>query len=363
MKTAWENHLVVALSYDGMGIFEYGCAAEVFALAQPESGPPWYRFTTCSIEPRPLGTVGGLQIRSAHGLDILDKAQTILIPGWRNPDERPPAALLMKLQQAHMRGARICSLCSGAFVLGWAGLFDGKRATTHWRLTAKLQQLFPRVDVRFDDLYVDEGAVLSSAGSSASLDLLLHVITQDQGDEAANAIAKRLLVAPHRIGGQAQFASTKDVPALIRSNREDLLVRLMAEVRRDLRSPHTPASMAARVAVSQRTLQRRFLDRTGLSPGAWLVAERVALARSLLEQPAQSLADLAELTGFNSDESLRRHFRRVLGVSPGQYKRTFQRTVVTPSGMDKEKGRPRATFEATLPPLDEGRRSHPVTAA
>lgn len=313
-------HAVVALNFSGMGIFEYACAAEVFGMARTAAGA-FYRVAACAIEAGPVVTQGGIRLDAPHDLSLLDQADTILIPGWREPDERPPAALLMKLRQAHMRGARICSLCSGAFVLGWAGLLDGKSATTHWRLVDDFRRLFPKVRIEPDALFVDSGQLHTSAGSSAALDLLLHLVEIDLGGVAAQAIARRLLILPHRVGGQAQFAEALPLP---RAPSRDRLAQLMDDVGRAPQLPHTASSLARRAAMSQRTLQRLFVARTGQTPLLWLQGLRVERARQLLTQPGQALSHLGEQVGFSSEESFRRHFRRILGVSPGQYRRAFQ---------------------------------------
>lgn len=313
-------HMVAALNFDGMGIFEYACAAEVFGMARAATGA-CYRFAACAIEAGPVLTQGGIRLDAPYDLSLLDRAGTIVIPGWRDPDEKPPAALLMKLRQAHMRGARICSLCSGAFVLGWAGLLDGKSATTHWRLVGDFRRLFPKVRIEPDALFVDTGQIQTSAGSSAALDLLLHVVEADLGGGPAQAVARRLLILPHRVGGQAQFAEGLPLP---RPASRDRLAQLMDEVGQAPQLPHTASSLARRAAMSQRTLQRLFVARTGQTPWLWLQALRVERARLLLTQPGQTLSHLGEQVGFSSEESFRRHFRRILGVSPGQYRRAFQ---------------------------------------
>lgn len=318
MNNPLKGHLVVAITYNRLGTFEFGCITEIFALHRPEVGENWYRFKACSVEAGPLQAMGGLSFEAPHDLDMLDEADTIVIPGWRDPDESPPTDLLIKLQQAHMRGARICSICSGAFVLAWAGLLDGKSATTHWRLTEKLRRSFPKISVAPQSLYVDEGLILTSAGSAAGLDMMLHLVASDHGGQVANLVAKRLIMPPHRLGGQAQFISSPALP-------DDMgrLARLIDWVRSHLADTHTLDTMADRAAMSRRTLQRQFAETTGLGPYEWLVQERIAAAKQLLESPHTPIELVGERTGFGSAESFRRQFRKVAGVSPGSYRKTF----------------------------------------
>ena len=199
------NHLVVALAYDRLCTFAFGCVTELFALERPELGVDWYRFAVCAAEPGPIRAAGGITIAAPYTLRLLDRADTIVIPGWRHVDELPPEPLLKKIRAAHRRGARLCSICSGVFVLAAAGVLDGKTVTTHWRYAAKLQERYPHLRVQPDALYVDEKQIITSAGSAAGLDMLLHLVRRDHGSAVANRVAQRLVVAPHREGGQAQF--------------------------------------------------------------------------------------------------------------------------------------------------------------
>src|SRR5262245_3820963 len=186
-------HRVVAIVYDGLCTFEFGIVVEAFALPRPELGVPWYRFSVCSVNRRPVGAVGGVTVHPSHGLEALRRADTIVVPGWQERHGGPPAALVAAIRRAHRRGARVVSICSGVFVLAAAGLLDGRRATTHWRYAADLARRFPSVTVEPDVLYIDEGRVLTSAGSAAGIDLCLHIIRRDYGAEIANAVARRLV--------------------------------------------------------------------------------------------------------------------------------------------------------------------------
>lgn len=313
------DHLVVALVYDRLCTFEFGCVTEVFALERPELGVDWYRFAVCAVERGPIRAAGGVTLAAPHTLALLDRAQTIVVPGWRDAAELPPPALLKKLYAAWRRGARLCSICSGVFVLAAAGVLDGKTVTTHWRYAQQLQQRYPQLRVKPDALYVDEGEVMTSAGSAAGLDMLLHLVRRDYGPAVANRVAQRLVVPPHRDGGQAQF-----VPRPMPPDNGGRLAKLMDWMRTNAAQTHTLASLAERAAMSPRTLQRQFREATGQAPVEWLIRERVAIARELLEASGEMpIAQVAQLAGFGSEESLRRHFRRIALTSPAQYRRKF----------------------------------------
>lgn len=316
MKTS--THRVVALVYDRLCTFEFGCTTEFFALDRPELEVPWYRFDVCSLEPGKLRATGGINVVAHKGLKTLDQADTIVIPGWRSPDELPPRGLLRKIRDAYDRGARLCSICSGAFVLAAAGILDGKRATTHWRYVEKLAATYPAVDVEPQALYVDEGQVLTSAGSAAGLDMFLHMVRTDYGSAVANAVAQRLVVPPHRDGGQAQF-----LPRPLPADHRGRLGMAMQYVQTNLARRHTVTELARKASMSPRTLQRQFIDSVGMSPIEWIVRQRVGLAKELLETTKASLSSVATQSGFGSVESLRHHFRRVAGTSPTVYRARF----------------------------------------
>ncbi|AIP65959.1 transcriptional regulator FtrA [Burkholderia thailandensis] len=313
------NHLVVALAYDRLCTFEFGCVVELFALPRPELGVDWYRFAVCASEPGPVRAAGGIMVEAPYRLALMDRADTIVIPGWRNPDETPPEPLLKKIRAAHRRGARLCSICSGVFVLAAAGVLDGVTVTTHWRYAERLRARYPSLRVNPDALYVDEGRIVTSAGSAAGLDMLMHLVRRDHGGAIANRVAQRLVLPPHRDGGQAQF-----VPRPPPSVGGDRLAKLIDWMREHAGQPHTLAALAARAAMSPRTLQRQFRDATGLGPYEWLIRERVGLAKEMIERdPALPIARVAALAGFGSEESLRRHFRRIAATSPAAYRRSF----------------------------------------
>lgn len=313
------NPLVACLLYDDLCTFEMGIAVEIFGLPRPELGPHWYRFVTCAAEPeRPLKATGGLRIMAEAGLEALETAGTVVIPGWRGA-EAPPA-LIAALRRAHARGARLVSICSGAFLLARAGLLDGRRVTTHWRYAAELKTRHPALKVEPDVLYIDEGQLLTSAGSAAGIDLCLHLVRRDHGPEVANQVARRLVVPPHRNGGQAQFVE-RPVPQRPDSRLADLIAVLEAR----LDESFTVRALAAMAAMSERTFIRRFREATGQSPGDWLVTARVERARELLEAGSASIEEAARLSGFGGAATLRHHFRRKLGVSPAEYRARFGR--------------------------------------
>lgn len=313
-----KKHLVVALAYDRLCTFEFGCTVELFALERPELGVDWYDFAVCAVERGPIRAAGGITVQAPFQPELLALADTVVIPGWRDADELPPPELLDWIRAAHARGARLCSICSGVFVLAAAGVLDGQRATTHWRYAEKLAQRYPRIDVQPDHLYVDNGQVITAAGSAAGLDMLLHLVRRDHGAKVGNLVAQRLVVAPHREGGQAQF-----LPRPMAPGEQGRLSRLMDWLRSNPAQPHTVASMAERAAMSPRTLQRQFQHATGLGPIEWLIRERVAIVKDLLEEPEVPLAQIAERAGFGSEETLRHHFRRLTSTTPGAYRKRF----------------------------------------
>lgn len=313
------KHLVVAVVYDHLGLFEFGITAEIFGLLRPEFGPDWYSFAVAAAEPGPLRTVGGVKIHTDGGLELLADAQTIIVPSWRNPNARAPQPLLDALAAASGRGARIVSICAGAFVLAQAGLLNGRSATTHWRHVDALSTAYPAIDVHPDRLYVDEDDILTSAGSAAGIDLCLHIVRKDFGAGIANAVARRLVMSPHRDGGQAQFIETP-VPASFESSR---LGPLLEHMRVNLAGEHSISSLAHAAGMSTRTFLRRFIATTGQSPGEWLTTVRIERARELLETSSLSVDQIASLCGFGSAAVLRHHFRKRLSTTPNAYRHSF----------------------------------------
>ncbi len=303
---------------DGMLHFELSVAFEVFGSAPADVAGPWYRVLGCGP-----GTVraGGFRLEPEHGLDRLASADTVIVPGWADVDTDPPADLVDAVRAAHRAGARVASLCTGAFVLAAAGLLDGRRATTHWAHTAALAARYPRVEVDPDVLYVDNGTVLTSAGKAAAMDLCLHLVRLDRGSAVANAVARRLVVPPHRAGGQAQFVASP-VPAREDHPLADLLPWAIDRLDR----PLTVGDLARQASMSPRNLGRRFRSVTGTTPLQWLLTQRIRRAQELLETTDDSVEAIAAATGMGTGTTLRRHFNRTVGVPPDTYRRTFRRS-------------------------------------
>jgi AraC family transcriptional activator FtrA len=310
--------LVVALAHDSLCTFEFAIVAEVFGLARPEMGRDWYRYATAAVEQGPLRAHGGLTFTTAGGLELLDQADMIVAAGWKGAGVPVPADLVAKLRSAWGRGARLASICSGAFVLAATNLLDGRRAATHWRYAEKLSECHPQIEVDADVLYVEQDRIYTSAGSAAGIDLMLHIIRQDYGAEAANSVARRLVMPPHRSGGQAQF-----IERAVPTDRGHRLTEALDTIRAELSTDWTVARMASLVAMSPRTFLRRFFEATSMSPGRWLIDQRLAQAQRLLEGTALSVEQIAAEVGFRSVQVLRHHFRERLTVSPRDYRKTF----------------------------------------
>jgi AraC family transcriptional regulator, transcriptional activator FtrA len=311
---------VVAVAYDQLCTFEFGVAYEIFGLARPDMGPSWYRFQTACAEPGTLTAAGGLVVAGHGGLEILEHADLIIIPGWRGIESPVPEALLAALRTAHERGARIASLCSGVFVLAASGLLNGQRATTHWRYAEALAKRYSSISVEPDVLYVDNGQILTAAGSAAGIDLCLYIVRHDFGIEAANSVARRLVVPPHRDGGQAQFIR-RPVP---QSHESARLGAVMEWIRQHIDSDLAVAILAKRAGMSLRTFQRRFEEITGHAPGDFIIQTRVEAAQTLMEiKPTLALEEVARVSGFRSLETMRHHFRRRVKVSPKLWRARF----------------------------------------
>ncbi|MFE6097404.1 helix-turn-helix domain-containing protein [Streptomyces massasporeus] len=307
---------VALAATDGMLHFELSLAHEVFAAAPDGVTAPWYDLTVCG----PAAVqVGRFRLEPDAGLDRLRQADTVIVPGWADVDEEPPAHLVDAVREAHAAGARVASLCTGAFILAAAGLLDGRRATTHWAHTDVLAARHPRVEVDPDVLYVDNGSVLTSAGKAAALDLCLHLVRLDLGSSVANAVARRLVVPPHRAGGQAQFV-TAPVP-----ERDDHpLAALFPWIIERLDQPLTVEDLARRAGMSSRHLGRHFRAVTGTTPLQWLLTQRIRHAQELLEKTDDGVDTIAAATGMGTATTLRRHFNRTVGVPPDAYRRTFR---------------------------------------
>jgi AraC family transcriptional regulator, transcriptional activator FtrA len=301
---------------DGMLHFELAMACEVFGSRPPGVTAPWYDLAVCGSGP---ARAGRFSLQPDRGLDLLARADTVIVPALADVDDAPPADLVDALRTAHAAGARVASLCTGAFALAAAGLLDGRRATTHWAHADALAARYPQVAVDPDVLYIDNGSVLTSAGKAAAMDLCLHLVRCDYGSAVANMVARRLVVPPHRAGGQAQFV-TAPVPAV----DTHPLAELLAWATQRLDQPLTVEELARQASMSSRNLGRHFRLVTGTTPLQWMVTQRVRRAQELLETTNDSVEGIAAATGMGTATTLRRHFQRAIGVPPDAYRRTFR---------------------------------------
>lgn len=306
-------HRVVTLLTPGANAFEFAVACEVFGIERPELGVEWYGHRLAAAT-RPVVVNGGWTIDTCHDLAALDDADTVVVPS--SPAE-PPRPAVDAIRAAYDRGARIVSFCSGAFALGCAGILDGRPATTHWAYADDFARRFPRVRFQPDVLYVDDGQVLTSAGTAGAIDLALHIVRLDHGARVANGLARRMVVAPHREGGQAQFVEAPLPPGPDR----DGLRPVLAWMTDHLHEPIAVDDLADLAAMSPRTLARRFRDVTGTTPLRWLTHQRVRRAEELLETTDLPVEAIARRTGFGTAANLRLHFRRVTATSPAEHRR------------------------------------------
>ncbi|MEO3827968.1 helix-turn-helix domain-containing protein [Actinomadura sp. B10D3] len=307
------HRLAVAVT-EGVPIFELAIPCEVFGYERPGLAPTWYDFRLCAAAG--TRTTAGFAADARYGLDALAEADTVVIPACANVLGDQPPGLVEAVRAAHGNGARIVSLCTGAFVLAAAGLLDGRPATTHWMHADQLSARYPEVRVDASVLYIDDGDVLTSAGTAAGLDLCLHVVRKDHGAAVAGALAKRLVMPAHRPGGQAQYIDTG-----ITVQDADELGPLLDWARRHLDEPLTVPVLARRANVTTRTLIRRFHAATGTTPMAWLRGIRIDHARKLLETTSLPVDQVAERSGLGSPANLRHHFTRAVGVPPTAYRR------------------------------------------
>ncbi len=313
------EHTVAIVVYDGATAFELGIACEVFGSHWSEIlGVPWYRSRVCTLTPGRVTVDAGFELQAPYGAEHIVSADTVIV--LPSLAAAVPAGICAALRRAHSRGSRVVSLCTGAFALAAAGLLDGRRATTHWTECADLARRYPQVTVDPGVLFVDDGDILTSAGSAAGLDLCLHLVRQDYGSEIATQLARQLVVAPQREGGQAQYI-TAPMPELDSSS---LFADTVTWLQEHLNEPVTVDELAARAAMSPRTFARRFLASTGTTPYQWLLRQRIQLARRLLETTDLPVDAVAEASGFSTAANLRKHFSRTVHTSPQSYRRTFQ---------------------------------------
>jgi len=309
------NHVVAVLVLEGAKPLDVGIPAQVFS--NRPSMP--YEVRVCGPAPGLITGGDGLSYHVAEGLEALEQADTVFVPGYRTPATTdPPAAVVDALLAAHERGARLAAISTGAFALAATGLLDGKRATTHWHYTRQLAKRYPLVRVDENVLFVDEGDILTSAGAASGIDLCLHLVRRDHGVGLSNRVARRLVAAPYRSGGQAQF-----VPRSVPEPLGDLFAKTREWALAHLAEPLTLESLARNARVSARTFSRRFVEDTGYTPMQWVLRARVDLARELLERSDLGVDQIAAQVGLGTAANLRMHFHRILGTSPTEYRRTF----------------------------------------
>ena len=313
---------VSVIVLEPVGVFEFGVAAEVFGLDRTDDGVPPIDFRVCAVEPgRPLSgkTMAGFTLTPHQGLDAVTGSDLVVVAATTpRADEDYPTEVLAVLHAAERAGATFLSLCTGSFVLGAAGLLDGRRCTTHWMYAEEMQRRFPRALLDPRALFVEDGPVVTSAGTAAGIDASLHLVRRELGTAIATKIARRMVVPPQRDGGQQQF-----VESPIPECSADSLAPLLAWVSANLAEPHTASTLASKALMSERTFARRFVAETGTTPHRWLTQQRILAARSLLEESGVSIEQVASRVGFNSAVVLRDHFRREIGISPNDYRRRF----------------------------------------
>jgi transcriptional regulator GlxA family with amidase domain len=325
-------HTVAVAVTDGAPAFELAVPCEVFGLDRRDIADPWYDLRLCAAEPGPLRTAAGLLLDTPYGLEQLETADTLVVGACARPRQLdPPPALVAAVRRAHDRGVRIVALCSGAYVLAAAGILTGRRATTHWMNTDDFARRYPQVEVDPSALYIDEGNVLTSAGTGAVVDMCLHLVRRDHGAAVANEVARRMVVPPHREGGQSQYAAGRAAARIggPSSGAGDVsgtggLAAVQHWARERLHEPLTIALLARQAHLSERTFARRFRDTLGITPLQWLLQERVRLAQELLETTDEPVETVAHRTGFGTAANLRHHFRRITSVAPHTYRHVFR---------------------------------------
>jgi len=327
---------VAVVVVDGFLPFEFGTICEVFGVDRADDRLPNYNLAVVAGEPPPVRAHNDFTMIPPHGLERLEEADLIALPavdderlsiyaGQPKPDAEPgrpqpfPPDLLSALRRAVDRGTRVLSVCSGAFILGEAGLLDGRRCTTHWRNAEELARRYPAAKVDPDVLYVDDDPVITSAGTAAGIDACLYLVRKEQGSRVANGIARRMVVPPHRDGGQAQYVDQPVAPSCAGTSLSDLLDWLRAH----LDQPLSIRQLAARAAMSERTFARRFVQDTGTTPQRWLIGQRILLAQQLLEETDETIDAIADRCGFGNATALRHHFRAWRGTTPNAYRRMF----------------------------------------
>lgn len=317
------RHLVALAVTADAPIFELAIPCEIFGRHRSGLPEPWYDLRICAPPGPPVRTGSGFIPDTPHGYDLLPKADTVIVAAVDDTSEEPPAELTDAIVAAHRNGARVVSLCTGAFVLAAAGILDGRQATTHWRHADMFRRRYPAVKLNPSVLYIDNGDVLTSSGTAAGIDLCLHIVRSDHGAAVANTLARRLVVPVHRSGGQAQYI---EAPIAVRP--EESLAPLLDWMRAHLDEPLTIPALARRANLAERTLIRRFQATTGATPIKWLTEQRVLRARELLESSTMPVEQIARECGLGAAATFRRHFSLSVGVSPSAYRHAFARRLV-----------------------------------
>jgi len=309
---------VAIVAVDGFSPFHYSVPCILFG--DTVSGKKRFEVTICAEKPGLLTSRDGFALNATQDYSAIRQADIVVVPYWAHVLERPPQALLNSLVQARDNGAEIVGLCLGSFVLGYAGILDGKRAATHWEFERQFQSLFPAVELDINALYVDDDSIITSAGTAAALDCCLYIIRQRFGSEVANQIARRMIVPPHREGGQAQFIA-QPVPETTRDARINHLIDYL---QRNISQPLSLDVLAESVAMSRRTLTRHFMKATGMSVVSWITAERLRRSQLLLESSNLPIEAVAEQVGYLSAVTWRQQFKARFGVSPAEWRKTFR---------------------------------------
>lgn len=316
-------HRVAVVAFEGISPFHLSVPCMVFGDDLARLGAPRYDLTVCAERPGSIATLSGFSLDVPNDLSALREADTVIVPAWADPDTPPSPELVEALCAAHARGARMVGLCLGAFVLAEAGLLDGRTASTHWIWADDFAARFPAVRLDRDVLYVDEGNMLTSAGTAAAIDCCLHLLRRDHGAEIANKVARRMVVAPHRSGGQAQYIEQP----LPKAEGGDRLASTLEWAAENLKEPLCLDLLAERAAMSRRNFSRRFRKATGVTVSHWILMQRLALAQRLLETTDRKMEAVAEAVGFGSAVTLRQHFSAAFSVSPMAYRRQFRERV------------------------------------
>ena len=314
-----KTNTVAVIAFNNINPFQLSVPCAIFGEDRTNAGVPKFNVLVCAAENGVLQTTAGFTIAPRYGLKDLRRADTIIVPSWRDTAELPPQPLLDALRKAHKRGARVVGLCLGSFVLAAAGLLDGRPATTHWFWADELARRYPLIDVNPDVLYVDDNEIVTSAGTAAGIDCCLHLLRKQYGAKIANHVARRMVVPPHRQGGQAQYIQ-QPVRA---SAATDHFAKVLDWTKRNLDKPLSLDMLAERARMSRRTFTRRFRQVMGNTVGEWLISQRLGLAQQLLETTNNPIDRIAEMAGFGSTASLRQHFNHAFNISPSNYRREF----------------------------------------